>query len=160
MLIDWRDMIIGRGVAQTTFVETKPKVMQTETNTLQVVSEFVNAVKVLNLEKVGALLHPEVEWDQPGNNRFSGIKRSSNEVFGMVGGMFEVSQNSLTLADVKSIAVNGNQASVMLQWKALGPKGALDVINIDHYTVADGQITAVKVFTDDLEQEDLFWGLQ
>lgn len=132
--------------------------MHTETNTLQVVSEFVNAVKVLNLEKVGALLHPEVKWDQPGNNRFSGIKNSSNEVFGMVGGMFEVSQNSLTLADVKSITVNGNQASIMLQWKAVGAKGVLDVINIDNYTVADGQITAVKVFTDDLEQEDLFWG--
>lgn len=129
-----------------------------ENQTLQVVSAFVNAVQRMDQEKLAALLHPSVEWDQPGNNRFSGIKRSSAEVFQMVGGMFEVSQNSLALTDVKILAVNGNSAACALHFRATRPEAVLDTDNIDVYTVEGGQIVSAKIFAEDLEQENAFWG--
>ncbi|MEC5147398.1 nuclear transport factor 2 family protein [Chitinophaga sp. 212800010-3] len=129
-----------------------------EKQTLDVVTAFVNAVQQVNLEKLGALLQPEIKWEQPGSNRFSGIKNSSGEVFQMVGGMFEVSGNTMTLADIKNIAVNGDQASVVLTWKATRPGAVLHTDNVDVYTVKDGQIVAAKIFATDLQQEDIFWG--
>lgn len=129
-----------------------------EKQILNTVTEFVNAVKSVNLEKIGAILHPAVQWEQPGSNRFSGARVSRDEVFKMVGGMFEVSGNTLRLENIKTIAVNGNEVSVVLHWKANRPGAELDTENIDVYTVEDGQITGVKVYAADLQQEDLFWG--
>ena len=129
-----------------------------EKQILNTVTEFVNAVKLVNLEKIGAILHPAVRWEQPGSNRFSGTRASRDEVFQMVGGMFEVSGNTLRLENIKTIAVNGNEVSVVLHWKANRTGAELDTENVDVYTVEDGQITGVKVYAADLHQEDLFWG--
>jgi ketosteroid isomerase-like protein len=129
-----------------------------ENQTLQVVSAFVNAVQHMDTKKLAALLHPSVQWDQPGTNRFSGIKHSSAEVFQMVGGMFEVSQNSFALAEVKILAVNGNSAACALRFKANRPGAILDTDNIDVYTVENGQIVSVRIYATDIEQENTFWG--
>jgi uncharacterized protein len=129
-----------------------------EKQILNTVTEFVNAVKLVNLEKIGAILHPAVRWEQPGSNRFSGTRVSRDEVFQMVGGMFEVSGNTLRLENIKTIAVNGNEVSVVLHWKANRTGAQLDTENVDVYTVKNGQITGVKVYAADLQQEDLFWG--
>ena len=129
-----------------------------EQQTLNVVTEFLTAVQQVNLEKIGSLLDPEISWEQPGNNRFSGNQKGSGAVFQMVGGMFEVSQNTMALTDVKILGVNGDQASAVLTWKASRPGAELDTDNIDVYTVKDGKITAAKVFATDLKQEDTFWG--
>lgn len=129
-----------------------------EKQILNTVTEFVNAVKLVNLEIIGAILHPAVRWEQPGSNRFSGTRVSRDEVFQMVGGMFEVSGNTLRLENIKTIAVNGNEVSVVLHWKATRTGAELDTENVDVYTVEDGQITGVKVYAANLQQEDLFWG--
>ncbi|MEH6309143.1 nuclear transport factor 2 family protein, partial [Olivibacter sp. CPCC 100613] len=99
-----------------------------------------------------------VKWNQPGANRFSGLKQSSNEVFEMVGGMFEISRNTLSLAAIQTIAINGNQASVLLRWTAGQPGDGLDVENVDVYTVKDGKIVEVTVYSADLKHENAFWG--
>lgn len=129
-----------------------------ENNSLSVVTAFIAAVKVFDFEKVATLLHPQVQWEQPGDNRFSGLKKSMEEVFGMCGGMFEVSEKTLSLAEVKSYAVNGDAVAVNLVWKATRADQTLDVENVDVYTVQDGKITAVTVFTADEQQENSFWG--
>lgn len=129
-----------------------------EQQTVQVVSEFLTAVQKGDNAKVAASLHPNVEWSQPGTNRFSGTKKSSGEVFQMVGGMLEVSAGTLALTDVTVTAVNGNTVACLVHWKAVKPTGAvLDVNNIDVYTVEKGQITQARVYSADLAQEDAFW---
>ncbi|WP_218150266.1 nuclear transport factor 2 family protein [Chitinophaga arvensicola] len=72
--------------------------------------------------------------------------------------MFEVSQNSMTLSDIKTIAVNGDQASVALTWKASRPGAELHTDNVDVYTVKDGKIVAAKIYAADIHQENTFWG--
>jgi len=125
----------------------------------QVVTEFLNAVKEVNTEKLGQLLHADVEWIQPGNNQLSGLKKSSGEVFQMVGKMFELSANTIRLTDVKSITVTGNRVACLLEWKATKPSGKiLEVDNIDVYTVEDGKIIGAEVFSSDVAHEDHFWG--
>src|SRR5687768_8474520 len=106
-----------------------------------IVTEFLSAVQTGNNGQLAALLHPNIQWEQPGNNLVSGMKNSAAEVFGMVGKMFEVSANSLRLTDIKSVTVKGNEVACLLQWQAAKPDGTkLSVENIDVYTVNDGQI--------------------
>jgi ketosteroid isomerase-like protein len=125
----------------------------------EVVTEFLNAVQQVNTEKLGQLLHPDVEWIQPGTNQLSGLKKSSEEVFQMVGKMFELSANTISLTAINSISVNGNSIACLLQWNATSPSGkVLAVENIDVYTVEDGKIITAEVFTADQALEDEFWG--
>jgi ketosteroid isomerase-like protein len=125
----------------------------------QVVTDFLKAVQVADIEQLNTLLHPDVQWSQPGNSRISGIKHSSNEVFQMVGKMFELSANTLKLTDIKSICVSGNKVACLLHWNAAQPAGGiLDVDNIDVYTVENGKIVKVEVFTADEPKEEMFWG--
>jgi len=124
-----------------------------------IVVEFLSAVQQVNLSRLGELLHEQIIWDQPGSSEIAGVKRSRDAVFQMVGAMFQKTENTLTLAEVKSVTVNGNQVSCLLNWKATGKGGqVLDTDNIDVYTVADGQIVEAKIFAQDLAAEDRFWG--
>lgn len=130
-----------------------------ETDPKRVIELFLTAVRQGDHGQLAALLHPDVRWQQPGNNRFSGEKRSGTEVFGMVGGMAEVAANTLRLADNQVLAVNGNRVACLLHWHATPPAGrVLDVDNIDVYTVENGKIVRVEVYSANIEQEDDFWG--
>ncbi|MCW3462024.1 nuclear transport factor 2 family protein [Chitinophaga nivalis] len=131
-----------------------------ENQTAAVVNAFLTAVKAVNMEQLGALLHPDIIWEQPGHNRFAGTKKSIGEVFQMVGGMFAVSGNTMALTHTSTISVNGDQAAVVLHWTATRPGAVLDTDNVDVYTVNDGKIVAAKIYVSDPAQEDLFWGQQ
>lgn len=129
-----------------------------EKEMLQVAENFLNAVKTLNMEQLTAILHPGMSWSQPGNNLVSGNKQSAGEVFQMVGKMLELSGNTLLLAEVKALAVNGNQVACHLRWTAQKASGeTLDVDNIDVYTIEKGCIVAAAVYTTDVDQENAFW---
>lgn len=124
----------------------------------QVVTEFLTAVQLLDLEKIGSLLNPEVKWYQPGDNEISGVKNSQQEVFEMVGKMFTITGSTLKLNAFNSISVNDNRVACQLHWtgeKFSGEK--LDVYNIDVYTVERDKISHVEIFSADPVQEDDFW---
>ena len=125
---------------------------------LQIVSRFLTAVQKGDNEILGSLLHPDIQWSQPGSNRFSGMKKSITEAFQMVGGMYEVSGNTLALTDIKEVAINGNDVACLVHWKAVANGKELDVDNIDVYTVEGGKIVKAVVFSADIEIEDSFWG--
>jgi len=129
-----------------------------ESEAKKVVLEFLTAIQEGDNAKLGAILHPKIIWNQPGDNLVSGIKRSNMEVFEMVAKMFEIVANSLRLSEVKSVAVNGNQVSCLLQWEAEKATGErLDTDNIDVYTVEGGQITKADIFLSDIAEENRFW---
>jgi len=125
---------------------------------LKTVKEFVTAVQTGDQAKLAALIHPAIKWHQPGNNRISGIKTPNADVFQMVGSMFEISQGSLALTDIKFVAANGNTAAYLLHWKAQRPGAVLDLENIDVYTVENGQIIEAKIYSEDVVEENHFWG--
>ncbi len=135
-----------------------PSTNTMETQSIQVVHDFLTAVQQGNQAKLAAIIHPNIQWNQPGNNRFSGTKKSSGEVFQMVGGMFQSSDNSLALTEIKTLTANGNQVACLVHWKAVQPSGGiLDVDNIDVYTVENGKIVQATVYSADIAQEDNFW---
>lgn len=130
-----------------------------ENQATQTVNAFLTAVQKGDQATLGALIHPSINWNQPGSNRFSGAKQSNMEVFQMVGGMVEASANTLQLTDIKQLTVNGNKVACLIHWKAIQPGGGvLDVDNIDVYTVENGKIVDATIYSEDIAQEDEFWG--
>jgi len=72
-----------------------PNSSTTEKNAITVVQSFLDAVKEKSHAKANVLLDPQIEWDQPGNNRTSGIKKTPDEVFKMFGIFFKISAKTL-----------------------------------------------------------------
>jgi ketosteroid isomerase-like protein len=146
------------------FLSFKPEAGKAQKNdnempALQVVKEFLDAAQHLDHKKAEALLNAEVEWSQPGNNRVSGTKKSSDEVFKMFGEMIRLSDHTLKLTDIKVLAVNNNSVACLVHWdSAQPPGGVLNVDNIDVYTVENGKIKKVTIYSADIEQENKFWG--
>ncbi|WP_460968448.1 nuclear transport factor 2 family protein [Spirosoma migulaei] len=151
-------LALGQPTSSRQQVHNQSKTNTMETQSMQVVHNFLTAVQKGDQAKLASLIHPAIEWNQPGNNRFSGIKKSSTEVFQMVGGMFQATDNSLALTDINVLTANGNSVACLVHWKAVQPNGGiLDVDNIDVYTVENGQIVKAKVYSADVAQEDNFW---
>jgi len=148
-------------VAQTSEVgssEINSDNKSVEAEALQIVNKFLEAVKEKSHAKALPLLDSMIQWDQPGNNRFSGLKNGSSEVFGMFRGFLNVSASTLQLTEIKVMAVNGNQVACHLHWSATQPPGGvLDVDNIDVYTVENGKIVKAVVYSADINSEDRFW---
>lgn len=132
--------------------------MNNQNQAAAVVHAFLKAVQQGDQQQLGTLLHPGIQWHQPGNNRFSGTYHSSAEVFAMVGGMYQVSAGSFALTDIKTIAVNGRSVACLLHFKASRGHDTLDIDNIDVYTVENGKITEARIYSTDIAAEDAFWG--
>ena|ERR1700743_164556 len=124
----------------------------------EVVTQFLSAVQNGDNQKLAELLHPKIEWSQPGDNQLSGTKQSAAEVFDMVGKMFDISGNTIRLNDIKSLSVNGDSVACLLNWQASKPSGeTLNVDNIDVYIVREGKIVCADVYSADISAEDAFW---
>ena len=124
----------------------------------QVVIDFLTAVQVHKREKAASLLHPAIEWHQPGNNALSGIKKNLDEVIQMGMDMGSIAEQSIELSEIKVLAENGGTIACLLHWMANPPSGKVfEVDNIDVYEVADGKIVRAKVYSADIAKEDRFW---
>lgn len=125
----------------------------------ETVTAFLTAVQQGDNATLAALLHPEVQWEQPGNNKTSGLKTTAGQVFEMVGHMFAATENTLRLTDIKQVTVHGDSVAVLLNWQSTAPAGKeLNVDNVDVYQVELGQITGVKVYSANQKHEDQVWG--
>ena len=130
-----------------------------DTQVVQTIKTFLKAVQQGDQPTMNALLDANIKWHQPGSNRFSGTKQSSTELFQMVGSMFGATANTLQLTDIKQVTVHGNQVACLIHWRGAQPGGGvLDVDNIDVYTVENGKIIEATIYSQDINQEDSFWG--
>jgi len=126
---------------------------------IEVVKEFLTAYMIGDHQTFTELIHPDVIWIQPGDNRISGIKRSKSELLQMGAKMSEISARTLRLTDVKYFAAHGNTVVCILHWNAAQPSGVvLDIDNVDMYTVENGKIIMAKIFSEEIAEENAFWG--
>jgi uncharacterized protein len=130
-----------------------------EKESTRIVLEFLEAVKNKDHQKVVDLLDENVVWYQPGDNRISGIKNGRNGVLAMGKEIGGYAAGTFTIAEIKNVSANGNSVACALRVQAALPVGTLlDVENIDVYKVQAGKIVEVKVHSNNLEEEDNFWG--
>lgn len=99
-----------------------------------------------------------VQWHQPGNNQFSGLKKGADEIGQMIGGMMEVSKGTFALTPNGNLMVNGELVAMPLRFRGTIDDRKMDMAGIDLFKVENGKITEVWLFSDDQEAEDTFWG--
>ncbi|HMG88953.1 MAG TPA: nuclear transport factor 2 family protein [Chryseolinea sp.] len=126
---------------------------------LEVVKTFLTAYMQKDHKTFVDLLHPDVVWEQPGDNTVSGIKKSKVELLQMGARMSALSLKTLRLNYVQYFSPSGNNVVCILHWTAAQPTGKiLDIRNVDVYTVENGKITHAKIYSEDVDKENVFWG--
>lgn len=111
-----------------------------------------------NVEQAMAALDPNIEWHQPGENRFSGVHRGPEAVGALIGGMMEVSQGTFAVAPTGTLMTNGDVVAAPVRFTGRRDGEVLDQDGIDLLTVSDGRISQVRLFSSDGPAEDRFWG--
>jgi ketosteroid isomerase-like protein len=126
---------------------------------IEVVKTFLTAYMQGDHKTFVDLLHADVVWEQPGESTLSGIKNSKAELLQMGARMSELSFKTIKLNDVEYFSPSGNKVVCILHWTAAQPTGnVLDIHNVDVYTVENGKIIHAKIYSEDVDKENAFWG--
>lgn len=99
----------------------------------------------------------DVEWHQPGENRFSGTKKGLESIGKMLSGMMTATQGTLLIEPDGAMMVNGNLVSCPVRFTAKNEQKSVQMNGNDLYEVVDSKIVQVWLFSEDQIAEDLFW---
>lgn len=126
-------------------------------NAVKTVEYFYALLAQGNSDAAFALLADDVQWRQPGNNRFSGSKRGKAEIGAMFAGMMQACSGTLRISLQGQPMCNGNLVACLIHGTAQREGRALEMTGVDLFAVENGKITQVWLFSDDQAKEDAFW---
>ncbi len=124
----------------------------------EVVMAYAEALGKGDIPTVFSFFKPEVKWNQPGNNQFSGIKNGTDEIGKMLGGMMETTKGTFAVKPNGNLVVNGNFVLMPVRFEGNLDDRNIDMAGFDLFAVKEGKITEVWLFSDDQKIEDEFWG--
>lgn len=76
----------------------------------------------------------------------------------MFGGMMEATQGTLKVEPTGALMANGSLVASPVRFSGKNGARTIDMTGIDLFQVEHGKIVQVWLFSDDQDQEDLFWG--
>lgn len=129
-----------------------------DTAPLAVTTRYFDALATGDLATVAASMADDIEWHQPGDNRFSGVHRGPAEVGAMITGMGDVSGGTFRLEVTAPMMANGELVAVPVRFTGERDGLRMDMTGVDLITVRDGRIVRVDLFSGDGVAEDAFWG--
>ena len=129
-----------------------------EAQNIAVSNNYFTAVQTGDLATLGALVAPDVVWHQPGQNQFSGTQNGAEAVFGVIGGMMQISGGTFKIDEVSSIMANGDQVAAILKFSAQREGAEMSMSGVDVMTISKGQIKEVWLYSGDQAAENAFWG--
>lgn len=131
---------------------------QNDSTPIGIVGAYFGALAAGRVEDALAFLDTEVEWHQPGQNRFSGVHTGPDSVYQLIGGMMAVSRGTFAVAPTGPLMANGNLVAAPVHFSGSRDGLEFDQEGLDLFTVGDGKITVVRLFSSDGRSEDEFWG--
>jgi ketosteroid isomerase-like protein len=125
---------------------------------IDIAQTYIKAIQAGDQATLRAIISPDVIWYQPGNNQFSGTHQGMAAVGPMLAKMMEVSKGTFAITRADHYMANGELVAITVEFagEANGIKlrqPGVDLVRIEH-----GKIVAVRLFSSDQQQEDLFWG--
>ena len=124
----------------------------------EIIATYFKAIQTGDLAKLGALVAADVIWHQPGDNQFSGTHTGAEAVFAMIGSMMEASAGTFKIDLVKDIMVNGAEVAATIDFSVQRNGTEMALGGVDVFTVKNGQIAEVWLYSSDQAAEDAFWG--
>ena len=124
-----------------------------------IVASYFNALANGELEKALSFFTPETKWNQPGNNKFSGLKKNFDEILKMFQGIMSDTEGNMHVKPNGAIMASGSLIAVPVWFTAKKDAKSMDMGGVDLFEVKAGKIVQVWTFSDDQDIEDAFWGL-
>ncbi|MVT08364.1 nuclear transport factor 2 family protein [Chitinophaga tropicalis] len=124
----------------------------------EVVQAYAEALGKGDVPTAFSFFSPGVQWYQPGANQFSGIKHGADEIGKMLGGMMAATKGTFVLTPGGNLMVNGNIVIMPVRFSGTIEDRNINMTGVDLFEVSEGKITGVRLFSDDQEAEDAFWG--
>jgi ketosteroid isomerase-like protein len=111
-----------------------------------------------DMDTLKAIMTPDVVHRVPGNNQTSGDHKGIDDVLGMYGLIFELSNGTLNV-ELRSVEAEGDDGVVSTHRATAERDGKrLDVVETLRFTISGGKITEIDESTSDVAAEDAFWG--
>ncbi|USX14665.1 nuclear transport factor 2 family protein [Oxalobacteraceae bacterium OTU3CAMAD1] len=125
---------------------------------IDIAQTYIKAVQAGDQATLGAIISPDVMWYQPGNNQFSGTHRGMAAVGPMLAKMMEVSNGTFAITRADDYMANGELVAITIEFAGEANGVKLRQRGVDLLRIEEGKIVAVRLFSSDQQQEDLFWG--
>jgi hypothetical protein len=123
----------------------------------QLVRDGYDAFSAGDMEKLSGLFKPDIVHSVPGSNQLTGDYKGVDEVLGLYGKLFELTDGSMSV-DLKSVTVDGNKVASVHQNKAERDGKTLDGETTLNFTIDGGKIARIDEVPSDQAAEDAFWG--
>lgn len=127
-------------------------------NPIEVVTAYVDALGKGDIPTAFSFFDSNVKWHQPGNNQFSGVKTGVESIGEMLNAMMQVSKGTFSLVPKGSLMVNGNLVSMPLNFTGTVEDRTINMFGIDLFKIEGDKIVEIWLFSDNQEEEDVFWG--
>ncbi len=124
----------------------------------QVIETFYEALAKGDVPTAFSFFTTDVKWNQPGSNKFSGIKNNPDEIGAMFGEMSAVTNGTLLIVPNGPLMVSGDLIACPVRFTGKKGDKSMDLTGLDLFEVKTGKITQVWLFTEDQKSEDDFWG--
>jgi hypothetical protein len=76
----------------------------------------------------------------------------------MIGDMMKVSDGTFQIDQVNDVMANGKHVAATINFSAQRPDYSMALKGVDVFSVSNGQITEVWLYSSDQAIEDAFWG--
>jgi len=123
----------------------------------EVIEYYLKALETGDVPKAFSVFTPDARWHQPGNHKFSGVKKGLEEIGNMLGAMMENVAGSLVVKPNGALMESDNLVACPVRFTATKGSKSIDMKGVDLFEVKEGKITQVWLFSDDQQQEDMFW---
>ena len=124
----------------------------------EVVSSYFDALERGEVKKALSFFTPQSRWNQPGNNKFSGLKNNLEEIVQMFEGIMSDTAGNMTVKPNGSIMESGDLVAVPVWFTAKKATKSMDLGGVDLFQIKAGKIIQVWTFSDDQLVDDEFWG--
>jgi hypothetical protein len=145
-------------MALSAFTQSSNNLKEKNMSNTELIAGYFKAIQTGDMPTLGSLVAADVVWHQPGHNKFSGTHTGAEAVFGMIGAMMQDSAGSFKIVDVKDVMGNGSQVAATISFSAQRDGAQMALNGVDVFTVENGQITEVWLYSSDQDAEDAFWG--
>ena len=124
-----------------------------------IVEDYFRAVNAGDIARLDTLFSESIVWHQPGAGVLSGTYEGKDDVFGLFRIFGEMSGGTFEIDDVEAIMGNGDLMSAIIHFRAEKGSESMSMRGVDVMRIEDGKISEAWLFSENQEDEDMFWGM-
>ena len=125
---------------------------------IEIAQIYFESLAIGDIPTLFGLFSENVVWHQPGNNKFSGVKKGVEAISQMIVGMMELSNGTLKVEKAANFMENENLVVTPIIFSATKGDSSIKMSGIDIFKIEKDKIVEVWLFSDDQIEEDNFWG--